>query len=176
MNQPVIRICKVNKSFGQLKAVHDLTFDVGRGECFGLLGPNGAGKITMLKIIYGKAVPEYHDDTVIDVFGCNPQYQSLQIKSFSGIVPQQDNLDVELNVEDNLLIYSRFYGMDLPKAQKRIKELIVFMELQDKARVKIKELSGGMQRRLIIARALLNAPVLWKPVYGGICYMPCYSY
>lgn len=160
MKDLAIHVRNLNKSYGKLKAIDKLDFQVETGECFSMLGPNGAGKTTTMKILYGKAKADVDKDTVIDVFGFYPGKDYLKIKALSGIVPQQDNLDLELNVSDNLLIYSRLYGMRVREARARIAELLDYMELHDKARVKIRELSGGMQRRLTIARALLNQPRL----------------
>jgi lipooligosaccharide transport system ATP-binding protein len=169
MKDIAIQVANLNKSYGSLKAVDCLGFEVEKAECFGFLGPNGAGKTTTMKVLYGKAEPDLTPGTVIDVFGCHPQRHPLRIKSFAGIVPQQDNLDAELNVSDNLYVYSRFYDIKSRDARRRIAELLEFMELQDKARVSIRELSGGMKRRLTIARALINRPkllILDEPTTG----------
>ncbi|MGE5455115.1 MAG: ABC transporter ATP-binding protein [Methylocystaceae bacterium] len=169
MSDLAIQIRNLSKSYGALKAVDKLDFQVKTAECFGLLGPNGAGKSTTMKIIYGKAKPDPNPDTTINIFGYHPGRDALTIKSFSGVVPQQDNLDAELNVSDNLYVYSKFYGIETREAKRRINELLEFMELQEKAQVKIRELSGGMQRRLTIARALLNRPkllILDEPTTG----------
>lgn len=160
MTEKAIEIKNLNKSYNGFKAVENLEFNVEKSECFGLLGPNGAGKTTTMKMIYGKSMADKNSETKIDIFGSDPRKEVLKIKSFSGIVPQQDNLDMELNVEDNLLLYSKFYGMEKKEAKERIKELLEFMELSEKAKSNVRELSGGMQRRLTIARALLNSPKL----------------
>ena len=165
----VIAVKNLHKSFDEFKAVDGLDFQVAQNECFGLLGPNGAGKTTTMKVIYGKAKPDRERETVLDIFGIDPRQQPLAIKSFAGIVPQQDNLDTELNVSDNLFVYAKFYGMPAREAKTRIAELLEFMELQEKAKAKTRELSGGMLRRLTIARALLNRPkllILDEPTTG----------
>ena len=163
----VIDVCNVDKSYGELKAVDSLEFSVGKAECCGFLGPNGAGKTTMMKMLYAKAMPDKRPDTKIDVFGFDPRRQELWIKSMTGVAPQDDDLDEELSVVQNLRIFARLQGM--PHAEERIEYLLSFMELTQKKPAKIRELSGGMRRRLIIARALLNNPqllILDEPTTG----------
>ncbi len=169
MTEPVISVSDVSKNFGEIAAVSHLSFTVNKAVCFGLLGPNGAGKTTMMKMIYGKAVRNRDNAGRVSVLGFDPMTQELEIKALSGVVPQDDNLDTELNVMENLMMYSRFYGIPRRKALERIQGLLEFMELTDKKRARIRELSGGMRRRLIIARALLNDPkilILDEPTTG----------
>lgn len=165
----VIQVSRVNKTFGKVCAVRDLSFEVEEGTCFGLLGPNGAGKTTMMKMIYGRSSRNPGTDGVIDVFGYDPARDELAIKYLSGVVPQENNLDEELNVIQNLMVYSKFYGLPGTVARQRIEKLLAFLELSEKTLARIKELSGGMQRRLVIARALLNNPrllILDEPTTG----------
>jgi len=165
----VIQVSHISKTFGRLRAVCDLSFEVEAGTCFGLLGPNGAGKTTMMKIIYGRSRRDDSRDGTIDVFGYDPARDELAIKYFSGVVPQENNLDDELNVIQNLMIYSKFYALPGRVARERIGALLDFLELSEKVQAPIKELSGGMQRRLVIARALLNSPrllILDEPTTG----------
>jgi lipooligosaccharide transport system ATP-binding protein len=165
----VIRVHHVNKAFGRLQAVKDLSFEVEEGTCFGLLGPNGAGKTTMMKMIYGRSGRDRRAGGTIEVLGYDPARDELAIKYLSGVVPQENNLDDELNVIQNLMIYSKFYGLSARVARERIGALLEFLELTEKKQALIRELSGGMQRRLVIARALLNNPrllILDEPTTG----------
>jgi lipooligosaccharide transport system ATP-binding protein len=169
MSNPVITVKHLHKSYGALKAVEDLSFSINPADCFGFLGPNGAGKSTLMRILYGTAEREVRPETKVDVFGYDPHKNELEIKFLSGVVPQEDNLDEELNVTQNLLVYSKFYGMKRREAMDRIASLLEFFELSDKRKSKIRELSGGMKRRLIIARALLHMPrllILDEPTTG----------
>ena len=160
MPKPVIDVHHLHKSFGEIRAVNDLDFQVEEGSCVSFLGPNGAGKTTMMKTLYGKAKPDDRPETEISVFGFDPRRNELEIKARSGVVPQENSLDVELNVLQNMRIYSNFYHIPWSKARDRIEYLLDFMELRVKEGARVRELSGGMQRRLIIARALLNSPAL----------------
>ena len=170
----VITASNVHKTYKigsskQFKAVDGLDFDVEKASCFGFLGPNGAGKTTMMKMIYSRLERDTEPKSTIDVFGFDPHKDPLKIKFASGVVPQEDNLDEELNVFQNLLIYSKFYGMGKKIATKRIDELLEFMELSEKRKADVRSLSGGMKRRVVIARALLHEPrllILDEPTTG----------
>lgn len=168
MNYSAIHAENVKKSYGSFQALKNVSFTVRRGECYALLGPNGAGKTTMMKILYGR-VYHHPSDGKIEVFGFDPHKQSLEIRSLTGVVPQDDNLDYELTVEENLVIYSYYYNLPSRQAKSRIRELLDFMELSEERHAHIRELSGGMRRRLLIARALLHSPqllILDEPTTG----------
>jgi lipooligosaccharide transport system ATP-binding protein len=166
---PIITVENLNKSFRDVKAVQNLSFSVEQGNCYGFLGPNGAGKTTAMKIIYGKCTRDENPQSKVNIFGFDPAREELSIKFLSGVVQQEDNLDDELNVVQNLMIYSKFYNIQASQAKERINYLLDFFELSEKRKAKIRELSGGMKRRLVIARALLNQPkllILDEPTTG----------
>ncbi len=168
MSRRALEVRDVSKSYGDFWALKHVSFSVNEGECYALLGPNGAGKTTMMKLLYGRVAHDPRNGE-IQVFGLDPFRDSLGIRFFTGIVPQDDNLDYELSVEENLRIYSRYYGMPQRTIRKRIDELLEFMDLSDKKKANIRELSGGMRRRLVIARALLHSPrllILDEPTTG----------
>jgi len=165
----IISVGNLSKHFGPVAAVRDVSFCVAAGQCFGLLGPNGAGKTTLMKMLYGRCTRDPACEGSIEVLGHDPARDELAIKHLSGVVPQENNLDDELDVAGNLLIYSKFYGIPARTAAERIGKLLEFLELSDKASAKIRHLSGGMQRRLVITRALLNNPrllILDEPTTG----------
>jgi lipooligosaccharide transport system ATP-binding protein len=156
----------LKKSYGGFQAVKGVDFEVYRGECFGFLGPNGAGKTTTMRMIYAAAVPTGGE---LSVAGLDVTRHERRVKRRIGVVPQENNLDEALRVEENLLVYGRYY--DLPKKviKRRTEELLEFVQLTDKAANRVEELSGGMKRRLLIARSLINDPeivVLDEPTTG----------
>jgi lipooligosaccharide transport system ATP-binding protein len=145
------------KTFDSFTAVDGIDFEVHRGEVFGFLGPNGAGKTSTMRMI-GCTSPRSGGH--LSVIGMDPASQASQIKSRIGVVPQADNLDIELTVRENLEMYSRYFDIPRAVARARIDELIDFVQLGDKSSSKVEPLSGGMKRRLTIARALVNEPDL----------------
>jgi lipooligosaccharide transport system ATP-binding protein len=156
----------LKKSYDGFEAVKGVDFEVHPGECFGFLGPNGAGKTTTMKMIYGAVIPT---DGELDIAGLDVRRCEREIKRRIGVVPQENNLDDDLKVKENLLVYGRYY--DLPKKVilQRAEELLDFVQLTEKADSKVEQLSGGMKRRLLIARALINDPeivVLDEPTTG----------
>lgn len=156
----------LQKSYGELRAVDGVSFDVRYGEAFGLLGPNGAGKSTMMRMIYCRTPLTAGS---LRVVGLDVTKDPRAIKARVGVVPQENNFDPDLNVRDNLLVYARYFRIPRPDAEQRADELIAFAGLQDKRHARIDELSGGMKRRLMIARALLNDPtilILDEPTTG----------
>lgn len=145
------------KKFGRLTAVDGIDVEVRRGEAFGFLGPNGAGKSSTMRMV-GCVSPRSGGD--LRVLGMDPNCHGPAIRARLGVVPQQDNLDTELTVRQNLQVYGRYFG--LPKAHVRAKaaELLAFAQLTDRADDEVERLSGGMKRRLTIARSLINDPEL----------------
>src|ERR687895_2366765 len=156
----------LKKSYDGFEAVKGVDFEVHRGECFGFLGPNGAGKTTTMKMIYGAVIPTSGE---LDVAGLDVRRCEREIKRRIGVVPQENNLDDELKVRENLLVYGRYYDLPRKLALQRADELLEFVQLTEKADSRVEQLSGGMKRRLLIARALLNDPeivVLDEPTTG----------
>lgn len=166
MSEPVIRAENIVKKYGDFVAVDGISFEVQRGESFGLLGPNGAGKSTTMKMI---AAVSTRTSGNLEVLGMDPNTDGPAIRSQLGVVPQEDNLDEELRVRENLITYGRFFGMSHAAVAKRADELLEFAQLTDRAKSKVEPLSGGMKRRLTIARSLMNDPqmlLLDEPTTG----------
>lgn len=157
MAHPIISAQNLTKKFKQLTAVDSISFNINEGECFGFLGPNGAGKTTTIKMIHCVS-PKTSGE--LTVFGQSASIDNRNIKKLIGVVPQETNLDIDLTVYENLLLFADFFDLDRPAARKRIHELLEFAELKTKLKSKINELSTGMKRRLLIARALLSQPKL----------------
>ncbi|HKE72375.1 MAG TPA: ABC transporter ATP-binding protein, partial [Acidimicrobiales bacterium] len=161
-----VRAKALTKRFGDYVAVDGVDFQVRRGEVFGFLGPNGAGKTTTMRMI---ACVSPFSDGELSVLGRDPRTQGGEIRARLGVVPQEDNLDTELTVFDNLLIYGRYFGMPVAEVRRRAEELLAFARLEDRKDSRVDPLSGGMKRRLIIARSLINDPemvLLDEPTTG----------
>ena len=163
---PVITAANLTKKYKDFAAVDDISFEVAPGESFGLLGPNGAGKSTTMRMVGAVSTRTSGDLTILDM---DPDQHGPEIRAQLGVVPQQDNLDTELRVRDNLLVYGRYFGLPHAVVAKRADALLEFAQLTEKSKAKIDDLSGGMKRRLTIARALINEPrilLLDEPTTG----------
>ncbi len=162
----VIQARALVKSYGELNAVDGIDFDVAPGESFGLLGPNGAGKSTTMRMIGGTSL---RTSGTLTVLGMDPETHGPQVRANLGVIPQQDNLDTELRCRENLITYGRYFGLPRSYLQRRADDLLEFAQLTEKANEKVDNLSGGMKRRLTIARGLINEPrilLLDEPTTG----------
>lgn len=164
--QPVIQARGLTKTYGELTAVDGIDFDIAPGESFGLLGPNGAGKSTTMRMI-GATLDRSGGS--LTVAGLDPADHGPQVRAHLGVVPQQDNLDEELRVRENIVMYGRYFGLRRSYLNPKADELLDFVQLGAKADEKVASLSGGMKRRLTIARGLINEPeilLLDEPTTG----------
>jgi lipooligosaccharide transport system ATP-binding protein len=163
---PLVHARGLVKRFGDLVAVDGIDFDVRRGEAFGFLGPNGAGKTSTMRMIGCVSPPS---GGTLRILGLDPTKAGAEIRARLGVVPQQDTLDFELTVHENIVIYGRYFGLPRPELQRRSDELLDFVQLSERAGDKVEPLSGGMKRRLTIARSLINEPevlLLDEPTTG----------
>ncbi len=162
----VIEASNLTKTYGDFTAVDGISFEVAPGESFGLLGPNGAGKSTTMRMIGGTSL---RTSGSLRVLGLDPEENGPLVRASPGVVPQQDSLDEELRARDNLIVYGRYFGLPKAYLTKKADELLEFAQLTDKAKEKVSALSGGMKRRLTIARGLVNEPrilLLDEPTTG----------
>ena len=157
MTLPLFSARHLSKRYGATTVVDDLSFDIAPGECLGVIGPNGAGKTTTIRMCLGLSVP---DGGTIEALGGQMPRDALAIKAQLGVVSQMDTLDPDFNCAENLLVYGRYFGMKDAQIRARIPALLEFASLTHKAKAKPGELSGGMKRRLSLARALVNDPRL----------------
>ena len=155
--QVMIRARDLRKTFGDFEAVKGIDVEVHRGEVFGFLGPNGAGKSSTMRMISAISPVTSGELTVL---GMDPWADASRVKARLGVCPQEDLLDIELTVRDNLYVYGRYFGLPRKVVRERVEELLAFAKLTDKADNLVDELSGGMKRRLTIARSLINRPDL----------------
>jgi lipooligosaccharide transport system ATP-binding protein len=163
---PLVHARGLVKRFGELVAVDGVDFDVERGEAFGFLGPNGAGKTSTMRMIGCVSPPS---GGTLRILGLDPITQGADIRARLGVVPQQDTLDMELTVRENIIIYGRYFGLPRSDLGRRADELIDFVQLNERANDRVEPLSGGMKRRLTIARSLVNDPevmLLDEPTTG----------
>ena len=165
-NDLILNAADLTKRFGDFTAVDSISFSVRKGECFGFLGPNGAGKTTIMRMITNHLPVT---EGTLSVLGMNVSTNARKVKSRIGIVPQENNLDMDLTVIDNLIIYSRYHGIGKREAKVRSTQLLDFFQLAEHAQSSLMRLSGGMKRRLLIARGLINEPevlILDEPTTG----------
>jgi len=163
---PLVYARGLVKSFGDLVAVDGIDFEVQRGESFGFLGPNGAGKTSTMRMIGCVSPPS---GGTLRILGLDPTKDGSEIRDRLGVVPQQDTLDMELTVRENILIYGRYFGLPRSGLRQRADELLEFVQLTERADDRVEPLSGGMKRRLTIARSLVNDPnvlLLDEPTTG----------
>ncbi|HLS44185.1 MAG TPA: ABC transporter ATP-binding protein [Ornithinicoccus sp.] len=163
---PIVVAEDLTKTYGQTRAVDGISFSITAGESFGLLGPNGAGKSTTMRMIGGTLT---RTSGSMLVAGLDPDEHGPEVRAHLGVVPQQDNLDDELSVRDNLIVYGRYFGLPHSYLREKADELLEFAQLSEKAKAKVTSLSGGMKRRLTIARSLINEPrvlLLDEPTTG----------
>jgi lipooligosaccharide transport system ATP-binding protein len=157
MSTPLFRVQHLHKRYGDAEVVKDLSFEIEPGECLGVIGPNGAGKTTTIRMCLGLTAP---DNGSVEVMGLHMPRDALAIKAQLGVVSQFDTLDPDFTCAENLLVYGRYFGMKDAAIRARIPQLLEFASLTSKASAKPGELSGGMKRRLSLARALVNDPRL----------------
>jgi lipooligosaccharide transport system ATP-binding protein len=163
---PLIHARDLRKQFGTLTAVDGVDFDVSRGEAFGFLGPNGAGKSSTMRMIGCVSPPS---GGTLRILGLDPVRDGPSIRARLGVVPQLDTLDTELTVRENLIIYGRYFGLSRKEVRERADRLLDFVQLSERANDRVEPLSGGMKRRLTIARSLVNDPevlLLDEPTTG----------
>ena len=162
----LIEVINLVKKFNEFTAVNGITFSVAQGESFGILGPNGAGKSSTMRILGATSQRTSGD---VQILGKDPELHGPQIRAHLGVVPQQDNLDEELTCAENLYIYGRYFGLPKKLVTQKLDELLEFAQLTEKKNAKVNALSGGMKRRLTIARALVSDPdilMLDEPTTG----------
>lgn len=157
MNRPVLAARGLRKSYAGLEVIGGVDLRVSQGECFGLLGPNGAGKTTILKLCLGLIDP---DGGEIELLGEPVPRRAREARARVGVVPQFDNLDPDFSVAENLVVFGRYFGIDARDIEARIPKLLEYAGLEGRAAAKLHTLSGGMKRRLTLARALVNDPSL----------------
>ena len=163
---PLVHAHGLVKRFGDLVAVDAIDFNVHKGEAFGFLGPNGAGKSSTMRMIGCVSPPS---GGTLRVLGLDPNKNGAEIRARLGVVPQEDSLDMELTVRENMVIYGRYFGLPRSVVQERAEQLLEFVQLEERIDSKVEPLSGGMKRRLTIARSLINEPdilLLDEPTTG----------